>query len=293
MPQSYKKLNSKLYLKKNVIPNLSSFNEININSNSSNTQLGTKSNMNTETNNSRNKLYKNKPDNMKFHIGKNNSSNHMKDSSANILKKSVGSASELFGNSVIKKTKTKQKNCSDLDNININQINPLGYILNTSSGINNSQFFSPQNGLSLGQKIIFLKNEKNKIKDKYIGNISKDSLKVIKTQGNNQSTNNLDDKNGVQYLLRNTYNNVKIYPTTFLNNKIIYQSDNNIKDNNNIHFIKNKSEKILINKNDNIKNNKNNTNLDNAKSIEEVHFLYVNTIQNGKNLILKWDKCNN
>ena len=29
----------------------------------------------------------------------------------------------------------------------------------------------------------------------------------------------------MQYLLRNTYNNVKIYPTTVLNNKIIYQDN--------------------------------------------------------------------
>lgn len=37
---------------------------------------------------------------------------------------------------------------------------------------------------------------------------------------------NLDDQNkSVQYLLRNTYNNVKIYPTTVLNNKIIYQDN--------------------------------------------------------------------
>ena len=40
---------------------------------------------------------------------------------------------------------------------------------------------------------------------------------------------NLDDQNkSVQYLLRNTYNNVKIYPTTVLNNKIIYQENKKI-----------------------------------------------------------------
>ena len=65
--------------------------------------------------------------------------------------------------------------------------------------------------------------------------------------------------------------------------------DNN---NNSMRFVKNKSEKILIKKDDNKKNYKNNTNLQNIKSVEEVHFLCVNTIQNGKNLILKWDKYN-
>ena len=60
-----------------------------------------------------------------------------------------------------------------------------------------------------------------------------------------------------------------------------------------MNFFNNKNEKILIDKNDNTKNLNNNTNYENAKSVEEVHFLYVSTIQNGKNLILKWDKCNN
>ena len=296
-PESYKKINSKLYLKKNVIPNLSSFNEINNKVFTS--HLGSNSNMNTEFNISRNnKLNKNKPGNIKFNLGKNNSNNYTSaKESSHFLKKSAGSATELFGNNMIKKTKTKQKNNSDLNNINIS---PIGYIL-TTKGSNNKAFLSPQNGP--GQKIIFLKNENNKIKDKYIGNISKDSVKVIQTQGNEQiNNNNLDDKNknGIQYLLRNTYNNVKIYPTTFLNNKIIYQTENNNdninnndSNNNSMCLTKNKSEKLIIN--NNVKKGNLNTkkNYENAKSIEEVHFLYVRTIQNGKNLILKWDKCNN
>ena len=296
VPESFKKINSKLYLKKNVIPNLSSFNEIN--SKVFTSHLGSNSNMNTEFNLSRNnKLNKNKPGNFKLNLGKNNSNNYsnVKESS-HLLKKSAGSATELFGNNMIKKTKTKPKNSSDLNNININ---PIGYILSTA-GNNNKPFLSPQNGP--GQKIIFLKNDKNKVKDKFIGNISKDSVKVIQTQGNDQiNNNNLDDKNknGIQYLLRNTYNNVKIYPTTFLNNKIIYQTENNnnnINNDSNINSIcltKNKSEKLIINNNIKKSNINSKQNYENAKSIEEVHFLYVRTIQNGKNLILKWDKCNN
>ena len=88
--------------------------------------------------------------------------------------------------------------------------------------------------------------------------------------------------------MRNTYNNVKIYPTTFLNNKIIYQTENNINNNNTSRpYNKNNIEKKEM------QNKNTNTNYENANSIEEVHFLYVKTIQNGKNLILKWDKCNN
>ena len=290
-PQSFKKINSKLYLKKNVIPNLSSFNENNINSTT--TQMASNSNTNTEVNNSRNsKLYKNRPTNIKYNKEKNNS-NYNKEPSYN-LKKSAGSATDLFGNNnFIKKTKTKPKHSSDFNNININKI---GYIISTT-GKNNKPFLSPQNGP--GQKIIFLKNETNKLKDKYTHNINKEPLKILPTQTNEQiNINNLDDKNknGIQYLLRNTYNNVKIYPTTFLNNKIIYQTENNSNLNTNLnscnstlHFYKNKSEKIINNdetQKNTIKNSKN----ENARTIEEVHFLYVSTIQNGKNLISKWDK---
>ena len=303
-PQSYKKINSKLYLKKNVILNLSSFKEIN--SNIVLNQLLSNSNINTEENTSKNsKFYKNnKPGNMKFSLGTNTntSSNYtsMKDSSSHFMKKSAGSATDLFGNTMIKNTKTKLKNSNnnDLKNINFNQINSLGHVLTTTGGNNNKTFLSPQNNPVIGQKIIFSKNEKNKTKEKYVSNmcnINKESMKVIHTQGNEPiNNNNLDDKkNEIQYLLRNTYNNVKIYPTTFLNNKIIYQTENNNNmDNNSMRFVKNKSEKILIKKDDNKKNYKNNTNLQNIKSVEEVHFLCVNTIQNGKNLILKWDKYN-
>ena len=285
-PQSYKKVNSKLYLKKNAIPYLSSFNDNN--SNVGTTQLQTNSNLNTQSNNSRNtKLYKNKPANMKYNMGKNYVNNYtsVKDSNHN-LKKSAGSATELFGNNMIKKTKTK--NSEDLNNININQI---GYIL-TSPDNNNKQFLSPQN--IPAQKIIFIKNN-NKLKDKNNGhNISKESLKVFPNQPNDQINNNIDNKNKdeIQYLLRNTYNNVKIYPTTFLNNKIIYQTENNSNSNINT-FINNTSRPYIKN---NIEKkeifNKNN-NYENADSIEEVHFLYVNTIQKGNNLILKFDRCNN
>ena len=299
MPQSFKKINSKLYLKKNAIPNLSSFNE---NSNYTYmTQYGTNSNMNSQVNSRNNKLLNkdNKPGNMKINTGKNNINSYanIKESSHH-LQKSAGSALELFGNNMIKKAKTKSKKNTDLNNININPINPIGYIL-TTTGNNNRQFLSPHG--AQGQKIIILKKEKNNLKDKYIGNLSKDSLKIIQTQGNEQiNNNNLDDKdkNNIQYLLRNTYNNVKIYPTTVLNNKIIYQTENknNINnidnDNSHIHILKNKSEKLMFNKANKKGNFKINPNYENANSIEEVHFLYVSIIQKGKNLIVKLDKYN-
>lgn len=302
--QSFKNINSKLYLKKNIIPNLSAFNETRRHAL---TAVST-TNLNTQVN-SRNKILnkENKPGISKMNGGKNNSNNNnytnTKDSS--LLKKSASSATELFINTTIKKAKTKSKNDSDLNNIDINPINPLGNILSTTSttGNSNRQFLSHQPGQ--GQKIIILKKEKTtNLKDKHMGNINKDSFKIIQTQTNKQiKTNNLEnkdkDKENIQYLLRNTYNNVKIYPTTFLNNKIIYQSENNnnisniTSDNSRIHIYKNKSEKIMFDKDNNNKGNLFiNLNNQNPNSVEEVHFLYVKTVQNGKNLILKMDKCN-
>ena len=101
--------------------------------------------------------------------------------------------------------------------------------------------------------------------------------------------------------MRNTYNNVKIYPTTFLNNKIIYQTENNTHANINNNTNSNdssmqynnskvKKEIIIINKNDKKNSIDNNQKNGNAQTVEEIHFLYVKTIQNGKNLISQMGK---
>ena len=295
IPQSYKKINSKLYLKKNVISNISSFNDLN--SHGSHTQFGLNSNSKMKGNmddNSNFKYNKNKAANMKFNLGNKNKETY------NNMIKSAGSAAELFS-SHVKKTKTK--NCSDL-----NDINPIGYILTNNDNNNNKDFFSPQN--TPGQKIIFLEKDKKKGSGKYFGhNLSKESLKVIHppspSQTNEQTNNESDikNKNSVQYLLRNTYNNVKIYPTTFLNNKIIYQTENN--SNNNINNNTNtnsndssiqynnskvKKEIIIIDKNGKKNSIDKSQKTENAQSVEEIHYLYVKTIQNGKNLISQLDK---
>ena len=105
----------------------------------------------------------------------------------------------------------------------------------------------------------------------------------------------------MQYLLRNTYNNVKIYPTTFLNNKIIYQTENNSNTNINNNTNSNdssiqynnskvKKEIIIIDRKDKKNSIDNNQKNENAQTVEEIHYLYVKTIQNGKNLISQFDK---
>jgi hypothetical protein len=294
MQQSYKKINSKLYLKKNVISNISSFNDLN--THPSHTQYGLNSNSKVKGNandSSNIKYYKSRVTNMKFNLGGKN-----KETFNNMIK-SAGSAADLFSSNA---KKNKTKNCSDL-----NDMNPLGYILTNNENNNNKAFFSPQNAPS--QKIIFLEKDKNKGSGKYLGhNLSKDSLKVIhhpSPSQTNEQTNNeseIKNKNSVQYLLRNTYNNVKIYPTTFLNNKIIYQTENNSHVNiNNTNTNSNdssiqynnskvKKEIIIIDKNDKKNSIHNNQKNENAQTVEEIHYLYVKTIQNGKNLISQFDK---
>ena len=186
----------------------------------------------------------------------------------------------------------------------------IGYIFSTN-GSANKVFLSPQN--SKGQKIIFLKNEKNKKepKDKSRKNSknnssAKDSKKKALTQKNEKNLDlddinmNLDEKNkSVQYLLRNTYNNVKIYPTTVLNNKIIYQEEKKEKIsysvNNSVNTsithssIDKKSTDIKIKTNKEIltDNNKNKFN-----SVEEVHFMLIKTIHNARNIVFQMDKSN-
>jgi len=280
IPQSYKKLNAKLYLKKNVIPNLSTFNDPYNKSLTNRMSSTSNMNLNTENNYSRNtsNLFKIMPVNMKMN------NINSKEASLN-FKKIAGSTSDLFGNNNIKKAKTKTKN-----SVNLNNISPIEYIFG-SGGNSNRELLSSQNGSK--PKIFFVKNEKKQLKDEYgeEDNINKDSLKVIPSsvneQINNNNTNNTSDeknKSGVQYLLRNTYNNVKIYPTTFLNNKIIYQTENETNENS----ISNENkDTIVIEPN---QKQKKNLNIENPKTVEEVHFLYVYTIQNGKNLVSKMDK---
>ena len=249
MHQSYVKLNTKLYLKKNAIPNLASFHNLNseypptpLMKNSTTNIIISNSNSNSiKSIDKKNSKTQNK--NIKLIFGKNsnnnlNTKNYNTNSNNNLLKKTAGSANELFKNNFIKKSKTK--NVSELNNINnINNINnQIGYILTTSGNNNtkNKAFLSPQN-LS-GQKIIFLKNDKSKVKEGKERSRKSSTNSSNKEQKRNlpnkkgeknvnmEDLNLLDERNkSVQYLLRNTYNNVKIYPTTVLNNKIIYQEN--------------------------------------------------------------------
>lgn len=366
MHQSYAKFNSKLYLKKNAIPSLSSFHDINNpliknsttniiktntnNSKSKNKETSATKNKNKSTNNKNIKLIFGKSSNNSNinNISSNNNlininsqsygninnikqnnyhthntHNNSKTPNNNLLKKSGGSATELFCSNFIKKSNTK--NIPELNNLPNNFKNQIGYIFSTAGNCTNKPFLSPQN--IKGQKIIFLKNEKNKKepKDKSRKNSknnskAKDLQKKALSQKSEKNINldddinnniNLEDKNNsVQYLLRNTYNNVKIYPTTVLNNKIIVQEElkkekissysvNNSVNTSITHNTSSLDKKSTlnenkINKNISISNNKEILNNNGIKkefnTVEEVHFMLVKTIHNARNIVFLMDK---
>ncbi len=302
--QSYMKLNTKLYLKKNVIPNLASFHDINnkypptplMKNSTTNIIMNTNSIKSVDKNKNKNGNNKN----IKLIFGKNN---YNTNSNNNLLKKTTGSVNELFRNNFIKKSKTNNLN------------NQIGFILSTTGNVNSSNktpFLSPQN--YSGQKILFFKNDKNKNKDpkeksrknSNTNSSNKEQKKInLRKSENNVNVRdinlNLDERNkSVQYLLRNTYNNVKIYPTTVLNNKIIYQENKkrekfshsvNNSANSSLHSSnKKKNEKTRINfinhkKNNEVKNNE-------CQSVEEIHFLLIKTIHNSRNMILNMERKN-
>ena len=291
-PQSYKKVNSKLYLKKNVMPNISVLNDINGNILSTQPNTNSNVNINNISNDSNNKYIKNRLANIKFNIGKSTQNALVSKNSSNNLKKNSGSAVELLDtNNFLRKNKNL---------IEINNINPIGYIY--SSEASQKSFLSPQNNDS-NPKIIFLKKEKSNYFDK---NESKES-RINQTQENTQN-NNIEDKNKkeqINCLLRNTFTNVKIYPTTILNNKIIYNQidkDNQNKNNQNSKNNKNennnnnssmhhnnskiKKEKIVIETVDKKPTHKK----ENFNSIEELHYFYVDTLQRGKKYAILLDK---
>ena len=68
-PQSYQKINSKLYLKKNA-PNNSDLNDKNPNFESTQTNSDSNTNINNPSNVPNNKFPRSRPTNIKFNIGK-------------------------------------------------------------------------------------------------------------------------------------------------------------------------------------------------------------------------------
>ena len=108
--QSHRKSNSKIFLKKNMVPNISALNY-------------TENNMNEKDD----KAIKNRLNNIKFNIGKSSQNFLNSQISKTNLKKNAESAYELFdnNNNYLKKSKT---NSNNVLNVNVNNINPIGFI---------------------------------------------------------------------------------------------------------------------------------------------------------------------
>ena len=180
------------------MPNIA-LNDTNVNILPTQPNTNSNTNINNISNDPNNKYLKNRLTNIKFNIGKSSQNVLNSKNSSNNLKKNAGSACELLdNNNYLRKSKTKNKNL-----VEINNINPIGYIY--SSNNNQKSFLSPQSNGS-NPKILFLKNEKSKIFEQ---NNSKDS-KIETTQGNESNNNDGEDKKShINCLLRNTFTNFK------------------------------------------------------------------------------------
>ena len=281
--QSYKKVNSKLYLKKNVLQNIASLTDSNGKALMTQTNFHSNTNINNISNEQNNKLSKSRLTNIKFNMNQNMLSSN---NSRVHLKKNAGSAIELM------ESKTK-----NLDNFN--NINKINYIY--TSGNKQNSFLSPQSHGS-NPKIIFFNNEKNKTKDNfYKQNTAKEQNQ--KKENEQKNVNGGDDKKEqINLLLRNTFTNVKIFPTTILNNKIIYNNqseknnqnkngekslDKNVNSISSINSSKIKKEKIVI---ETVDKKPTISKSETFNSIEELHYFYVDTLQKGKGIAKELDK---
>jgi hypothetical protein len=284
--KSYQKVNSKLYLKKNIIQDISALNGGNGKALLTQTNFRSNTNINNTPNDQNSKFMKSRLTNIKFNVNKKSQNFYSPNNSTTYLKKNAGSAYDL------------------LETKNLNNLNHLNYIYTT--GNKQNSFLSPQNHGS-NPKIIYFSNKKNKTQNQfYKQNTSKESkTNQIKTKDNSQSNINgeEDKKNNINLLLRNAFTNLKIFPTTILNNKVIFnnsstknnqnksdeQNQKNKKGENSNNTSKIKKEKIVIetlDKKPSITISKTET----INSIEELHYFYVDTLQKGKNIAEELDK---
>ena len=284
--KSYQKVNSKLYLKRNIIQDISALNGANGKALLTQTNFRSNTNINNTPNDQNNKFMKSRLTNIKFNINKKNQNFYSPNNSTTYLKKNAGSAYDL------------------LETKNLNNINHLNYIYTT--GNKQNSFLSPQNHGS-NPKIVYFSNKKNKTQSQFYKQNTSKELKTnqIETKDNTQSNTNSeeDKKNKINLLLKNAFTNLKIYPTTILNNKVIYnnsstknnqnkdieQNQKNKKGENSNNTSKIKKEKIVIetlDKKPSITISKTEA----FNSIEELHYFYVDTLQKGKNIAKELDK---
>ena len=326
--QSYKKSNSKIRIIKSGVPSFPS-NIENTNSNilyssaarlNSNVNLhSTKSsgNMNIlinryniNNNNNSTYLYKNcstrKLDVNNYDILSNITQNNIKKlnvssskaPNSNLLR---SSNSELFSSCIQNKTHTNSffnygniginssNNINNVSNINSHN-NQIGYLF-TSGNSNYNHPLSPH--LSRGNSKEYYNNiskrqQVNPNRNNNTGNTSNEiflvnnSTDYLPTSPNNNRAMYKSYNNGI---FRNISNNMvsKGYPTILLKNKSIVTKDNTTATNQSDNDSKQKKDSILT---EQTLYNKN----ENEKSIEDIHFMFVKMIQNGRKLELKLEQ---
>jgi hypothetical protein len=156
--------------------------------------------------------------NIKFNIGKSSQNFLNSKNSVQNLKKNAASEYELLNNTNNENNFLKKQKGKNI--IKLNNLNPIGFIYPSGNDKNNEPITQPSSGIT--PKIIFLKNEKQ-------------------IQSSENIMQEEEKKDEINCVLRNTFTNVKIYPTTFLNNKIIFQNVDKNKNNNNENNQSNKS----------------------------------------------------
>ena len=316
--QSYKKSNSKIRIIKSGIPSFSS-NIENTNNNvlcSSTTHLNSNRNLHSTKSSSNMNIFVSKNNNNNNFIYKNSSTRKLDTNNYNILSNAIennikklnvtagnkisnnnlldSSNSDIFSSGLQNQPRTKS--FYNYGNIGIkisnkNNNNQMGNLF--TSGINNYNYVLSSH-LSKGKIQEYYNNVNKKQINHNRNNIGNSTNEIYLVNNSTEYMPSSPNSNRVLYknsnndIYRNISNDMvkKGYPTIFLKNKSMVTKDNTTATNQSENESKHKKDSILI---EQTLNNKN----ENEKSIEDIHFMFVNMVQNGRKLGLKLEQGNN
>lgn len=274
--QSYKKANSKIRIIKSDISSKidNKNNKSNILCNSM-AQLNYNSNLQSQDILNKNKIKYNN------HIYKNNSKKKIELDNNSYNQVPLKQQSNRGGESeILNKTHTKSFFDYKNLNININNDNKEGIYLLTSG---NSDYHNEITPLNTNYQKEYIKKQISN-HNRNISNCDSESY-LLKTEYMSSSTNNrlinnnLNINSNIYRNVSNNINNNKGYPTIILKSKPMVTKENTT-------TITNMSNNESKGKKDSIMTEVTFYKNDSMKTIEELHFMYVTTIQNGKKMEL-------